>query len=246
MKSPAERYFNIGKPQGRFNAIYNATAEALDSNYGRYFLRQTCVGFSDRREESFHGQAHPEANGKYEAWTMPHVERAVEATLASLFEALNALYPAGEFKWPGKRLRITPLGKAKSPVYWGYAKIPFTYQGSAYYARYFENYVRRAKQKRAQKTYESYPYAPTKFCTALELSVSHRRSWIKLNNTPRLWPRGNTKSNISDISENDFHILYRILVACIAQWHQFLVELRRGDHTTSLTIDIEMSGPNAD
>jgi hypothetical protein len=202
---------------------------AFDSWTARNFFRAYCrsVGNSAWRKVFQHG-AHPDADGKYEPFVIPAVERAIESVIARQIVGMNMLYPPGNFSLLNEKFRKTKLSAKDDPTRWGYAWIPFDKMyGSHYNGDSF--YVRQYTQWGKKMSYKDYRYAPHRYMERLHENVTLNQMEMEKGEKSRI--RHGRKARIDQMSFEDARFLLALIPAVAHENLTFLNEIRAGLHT---------------
>ena len=200
--------------------------EAFKSWDARNFYRAYCrtVG-NDYNRELFTQGAAVEAHGKYEPFVMPAIERAIEAIIARQIIGMNMLYPPGNFSLLNEKFRKSELDKARNPIHWGYARMPFRTM-SRHGPDSF--YVKKYTLWNKKMTYTSYTYAPIRFLSHCHAVIKNQADMEKVEKGRIKWDR---KPWHERIEHSELTFLLALISACAHENLTFLNEIRNGEHT---------------
>ena len=202
-------------------------SKAFESYKSRNFWRayaRSVAGEYGRK--LFKVNAMHEANGKYEPFVMPAIERQLEAVIARQIKGMNILYPPGNYSMLREKFRVSELDKARNPVWWGYARIPF---GKFLERGYVPDYYRRKYEHCGKRmTYASYPFAPHQWLTKCHNIVLDQKDMDKAEKARKRWDR---KPFYQQMPHEELTFLLAAIPAYIDENLQFLNEIRNGEHT---------------
>lgn len=249
MRSPLARYFYPNKDDvPRWNNYWSK----WNTQSARQFSETFLISCTELTRENLTKYS-PFGDGTYESWVIPPIERAVESIIGRMFRGLDFLM-AGRDIAPRKKYRVSALPAIKSPILFPMSRIPF-YWVKTYPERY-DWYKRANSKKGARKSYYQYKHAPHHFIDGTIRNAGRMYKYIR-DKERRITDIARNAASFKDISldqataeaytryfsihDDERHALFHLLVACISQWHDLLLEIRAGKYTSQEKPAIKLS-----